>query len=178
MHLAADDRAEVFIPSRPTLLGPPLRAPEALTKLFAHSKPGSQSLRDLKPSGREEMPGLWHRVAVTAWHSVPCWAVAEADRTLGPAGSAVQHCQTTETRCLSMRPLDTLQSCPTLSLNPAHALFSRVVLEFRLGRWQGGLSRLGPFCGGRVRAWYALGSSLAMTVLGPGPGAQHHGIPQ
>lgn len=58
----------------------------------------------------------------------------------------MQHCQATQARCLSMRPLDTLQSCPTLSLNPAHALFSRVVLEFGLGLWQGGLSRLGPFC--------------------------------
>lgn len=108
--LATHDRAKALVPSRPTLLRPPLRAREALTRLLARSRLGLQFLGDCRPWGRGVAPGLRHGVAVTAWHPLPCRAVAEADRALGPTDPAVQHHQATEARCLPTRPLVTLQN--------------------------------------------------------------------
>lgn len=104
---------------------------------------------------------------MTAWHPLACWASAEADSALGPAGPAVQHGSVTESRCV----LGTLQGCPTLFPNLIRAPFSRVVQGLGLGHGQGGLLRLGLLCGGGVTAWSASGLSVAMTThrlsLGP-----------
>lgn len=110
-------------------------------------------------------PGHWPGVAMTAWHPLPCWTGTGAD---GPLGSS---CATSPGHRGQMSIWEVsghTAVLPHTVCQPHRALFSRVVLGPGLG--QGGLSRLGPLCGGSIRARSAPGSSVAMTMLRLGLG--------